>query len=82
MVTRYHGYTCQYLDDVPPARAVHEDAGLVHQLVRPRPGEARQLLLAPLAVEQSPGVRGEVRVLKQTRSPELLEKKVIERECG
>ena len=33
------------LNDVPPAGAVHEQAGLLDQLVRPRPGELRHLAL-------------------------------------
>ena len=34
-----------HLNDVPPAGAVHEQAGLLDQLVRPRPGELRNLAL-------------------------------------
>ena len=33
------------LNDVPPAGAVYEQAGLLDQLVRPRPGELRHLAL-------------------------------------
>ena len=68
-------YNCYYisfhLDDVPPAGAVHEDGGPLHQLVRPGPGVALELGLTPLAVEQRPVIRREVGILKQSPAPAI-----------